>query len=223
MGVRHFVNKARNIVDDLVSAPIKPAAGEEYCIKAGYHHRTANRFYDDTHNTDKWQREIYEFAAAEAARLNAQRVIDIGCGSGFKLVKYFPDLATIGYDLEKTVAYLKRRYPDRDWRIGDFDKPITVPAEIVICSDVIEHIPDPDFLMRYLGAMTFQKLIISTPERKLLYGGAEHDGPPTNRSHCREWAFDELARYVGQFFAVEKHEVTNASQATQMIVCRKHK
>ena len=218
MGVRHIVNKARNMIEDLVATPIEPAAGEDYCIKRGYRHRTSNRFYDDTHNTDKWQREVYEYAAAEAKRMGARLVIDIGCGSGFKLVKYFPDMPTIGYDLAKTVAFLKRRYPDRDWRVGDFNEPITTPAGVVICSDVIEHIPDPDRLMRYLAAMPFQKLIISTPERTLLYG-AEHDGPPTNRSHCREWSKDELARYVARFFTVEAHEVTNAAQATQMIVC----
>lgn len=218
MGVRHIVNKARNMLDDLVATPIEPAAGEQFGIKRGYRHRVSNRFYDDTHNTDKWQREIYEYAAEEAKRMDAQLVIDIGCGSGFKLVKYFADLPTIGYDLAKTVAFLKRRYPDRDWRVGDFNQPITTSADIVICSDVIEHIPDPDQLMRYLAAIPFKKLIISTPERTLMYNG-EHDGPPTNRSRCREWAKDELAAYVARFFTVVAHEVTNAAQATQMIVC----
>ncbi len=188
-------------------------------IRAGYRHRSDNSFFDDTGLEDDWQREVYETAADAARALGARTVYDVGCGSGFKLMKHFADLRTIGFDLEPTVSFLKSTYPDRDWRVCRFDDPIEEPADIVICSDVVEHIPDPDQLMEFLAELSFRKLFLSTPERGLLYG-FDQTGPPSNPSHCREWTMEELKTYVSRWFEIEEHEISNRPQATQMMVCR---
>ena len=39
-------------------------------------------------------------------------VLDIGTGSGFKLLKYFNNYDTIGMDLTPTVNWLKSKYPN---------------------------------------------------------------------------------------------------------------
>lgn len=198
---------------------IRPAQNAMYGIRAGYRHRTRNQFFDDTsHADDTWQREVYETAATLAAEMNAGTVVDFGCGSGFKLMKNFRNLATIGYEMPPTVDYLKRTYPDRDWRTGDFSQTLA-PSDILICSDVIEHIPDPDELMALLQRSRPKMLVLSTPERLLMYGG-EHDGPPKNPAHCREWAQAELRTYVSQWFDVVEWRIANRDQSTQMIVAK---
>lgn len=68
-----------------------------------------------TLNADEWQREVY-LTAANLMRSNLLRTVyDIGCGSGYKTVHYLGEFDTTGFDLERTVLFLKKTYPDRKW------------------------------------------------------------------------------------------------------------
>lgn len=189
---------------------------EQFGIRAGYRHRPENAFYDDTAQKDQHQREVYEAAAAASKEIGAKKVFDIGCGSGFKLMKFFPDTETVGFDLEPTLSFLRQTYPERQWASADFERD-TDQADIVICADVVEHIPNPDLLMQYLSRITRGKLVISTPDRYRVYGW-DHSGPPRNRAHCREWSMDEFRIYVERWFNIEDHRITNFDDSTQMII-----
>ena len=190
----------------------------QYCIKPPYRHREDNAFFDDTQNNDNWQRELYEIAAEAATKLGARKVIDVGCGSGFKLVKYFPGCDTVGLDLEPTVTFLKSRYPTKEWRVADLADH-EGPADIVVCADVIEHVRDPDRLMRFLSRINARRYFVSTPERQLVYNWNQ-SGPPENPAHCREWTLSEFRQYVGLWFDVVDVFVTNRRQATQKAVLK---
>ncbi|MGZ7236432.1 hypothetical protein ACXWOK_09565, partial [Streptococcus pyogenes] len=87
-----------------------------------YRHRPDNAFYDDTGQKDQHQREVYETAAAISKEIGAQIVFDVGCGSGYKLVTFFPETDTVGFDLEPTLTYLREAHPERKWRSADFEK-----------------------------------------------------------------------------------------------------
>lgn len=177
--------------------PYKIAASSkvEFGIRTLYRHRRNNEFFDATGSQESWQKEVYEAAARSAEDANATVVFDVGCGSGYKLMKYFGKLRTVGFDVEQTVTMLKQKYPGRDWRCSNFTARIDEAADIVVCADVIEHIPNPDQLMEFLSRIRFRKLFLSTPERHLVYG-FDQSGPPLNKAHCREWTMDELAGYV---------------------------
>jgi hypothetical protein len=86
-----------------------------YCIKDGYRARLKNRYFDDTPLKDEWQKEVYETARGLADLHGFRSILDIGTGSAYKLLKYFRDEDTLGMDLPKTVAWLRRTYPDRRW------------------------------------------------------------------------------------------------------------
>jgi hypothetical protein len=47
-----------------------------------------------------------------------------------------------------------------------------------------------------------------------------HDGPPGNRAHVREWAFDEFAQYIGRRFQLLDHFISNIAQSTQVAVAQ---
>ncbi|MBX3583545.1 MAG: methyltransferase domain-containing protein [Rhizobiaceae bacterium] len=188
-----------------------------YGVRSFYRHRPDNAFFDDTPHADEYQNEVYQRAAELAQEIDAQHVVDVGCGSAFKLLKFFPDKRTIGSDLEPTVSILRERYPEREWRISDFSAQVE-KSDLVICADVVEHLPNPDELMAYLVRLTGKKLVISTPERFLVYG-FNHSGPPSNRAHCREWSAREFSRYTSRWFTIEEQKITNREQATQMLVC----
>src|SRR5262245_30406221 len=186
---------------------------DRYCIKDGYKPRLSNRYFDDTPLTDEWQKEVYEKARELADLHGLSSVLDIGTGSGFKLLKYFGDKDTLGMDVPRTVSWLKQTYPDRNWT----DQREPVPGyQLVICADVIEHVPDPDQLLDLIAQCNPHFSVISTPDRAMLTRG--QDGPPGNKAHVREWTFDEFEHYISRRFKISEHYISNLDQRTQLIV-----
>jgi SAM-dependent methyltransferase len=192
---------------------------DTYFIHQGYRHRNEPQYYDATGSTDDWQSEVYRFAKEVADQYNFESVIDIGCGSGFKLLKHFRDRKTVGIDVAETCAVLRKRHPDREWAVSDFSASITPKADLVIVSDVIEHVPDPDALLQYILRIAPKYVILSTPDRNLLRCGT-HDGPPQNPTHLREWSMAELHAYLSMFFEVKEHFISCAAQATQCVLAK---
>ena len=190
-----------------------------YNIKRGYIHKEKYVYFDDTSNTDKWQQEVYAKALEYAEKDNLNTIIDFGCGSAYKLKKYFNDYQTTGIDISPTYEFLKKTYPKDNWlNFGDFDM-ASLSGDIVICSDVIEHVLDPDVLLNNIKKIKNVKYIfISTPDRNLIY--SERFGPPYNPSHIREWTFEELETYIGEHFDVIEHMITNRKQWTQLIIVK---
>jgi hypothetical protein len=191
---------------------------DNFFLHDAYRARSQKVLFDDTANTDQWQREVYQFAHTVHARRRLGLVCDLGCGSGYKLVTYFKGIPTIGIDLPNTCAYLRKTYPDKEWR--EFD-PTYIPAEpidLLIAADVIEHLVDPDEFLNYITRLVPKYIVMSTPDRNLL-GKSNYSGPPANPGHVREWSFNEFHAYIETFFQIEKHFISNAEQGTQCVLC----
>lgn len=169
-----------------------------YCMPAGYQDRLSNEAFDNTSanngqpNTDGWQKQVYQYARAVANQFGVRTVADVGCGTGFKLMQEFRGLSTVGYEVEPTLSWLRGKYPSKTWKKSDFSGTV-VPADLVISSDVVEHIPDPDGFMSYLHKFDARYYVVSTPDRAM---GLATMGPPRNPSHVREWTHDEFAHYA---------------------------
>jgi SAM-dependent methyltransferase len=191
-----------------------------YCIAPGYGHRSCECFFDDTSNTDAWQKEVYQYAAHIMELEGLSTVYDVGCGSAYKLINYLGKFKTVGFDLPKTVKFLNRKYPDRSWFEIDFCGQNMPEADLVICADVIEHVLDPDQLLARIAAVAGKYIILSTPDRNLLYplSSPFYHGPPRKTCHIREWAFVEFERYISRTFNILDHRISNRRQATQMML-----
>ena len=194
-----------------------------YCLDVRYKSSDSIYNFDDMNLTDEWQLEVYLYALGVLLKHNLKSVVDIGCGSGYKLVTYLRNFNTIGYEVEKNIDLLKKRYPDKDWRISTFSDPID--TDVIICADVIEHLVEPDILLAYLIDQKFKFLILSTPDRNLVYPPQSiyRKGPPKNKAHVREWNSEEFLQYVSSFFNIIDHKITNLRQSTQTIICNKKK
>ena len=186
-----------------------------------YRSRTEYHHHDDRDLTDEWQKEVYEHAADLAQRFGYDNILDVGCGSGFKLIRYFEHRNTLGLELDCNLGFLKNEYPQRSWDLSDFSAVPDFEPDLVICADVIEHLTDPDALLDYLIRLKARHYVISTPDRSLLYRPWQkrYWGPPRNPSHQREWTSKEFFRYISDTFEVVDHLITRRDQATQMIVC----
>ncbi len=212
LACKRFIFNTLGCLNSLNSTP-------RYRIRAGYLHRRKIEAHDDSPLQDQWQKEVYEFARECALRHGIGRVIDIGCGSGYKLVNNFqaPEFETLGTELPRTLARLKDKYPDRTWlrQVTDLE----ARAGLVICSDVIEHVKNPHEFLEHLRSLKAELYVISTPDRSLIEDAFKY-GPPLNPCHFREWSFEEFQEFLAEHFKVLEHFVSNKTQATQVALCR---
>jgi len=191
---------------------------ENFGIKPGYRHRAQPAWWDDRHWQAQFQQPVYDLARALMRKEGMASVLDIGTGSGYKLIHTLGDHQTIGTEIQPALAHLQKRYPERRWLLSDLGKPCPIPCvDLVLCSDVIEHLSDPCILLDYIaGISAWKKLVISTPNRDLVRGPGSM-GPPANPCHAREWIPSELIPYVAQWFSVVDSIPMKGS--THAIVC----
>jgi SAM-dependent methyltransferase len=182
---------------------------QNYFIKKNYISRTSYHHADTiAGDADGHQMEVYQNALKLAQFRNYNKIGDIGCGSGFKLLQYFGGFEITGFEIEPTLSFLVNRYPNNTWKLSNFDLKPTQDFDLIICVDVVEHLVDPDTLLNWISRMKFKHLLISTPDRDCLvkfYGKKSDSGPPEGEAHVREWNFDEFERYVGQYFKIVDH------------------
>lgn len=183
------------------------------------------KYFDDTNSSGDFQIEVYQRAAEIAKADGYTTVLDLGCGSGINLMRYLEEFDTTGVDLEATLPHLAKTYPTRRWVGIDLENPGNLPEQLsydlIICSDVIEHLRDPNKLLAFIKKLEFKTIIFSTPDRELMEArGYPRFGPPENPCHVREWSKHEFKRYIENAgFTIDNHVISNVPQATQMIEC----
>lgn len=176
----------------------------DYAIKKGYKARLKNEYYDDFTGDTVWQPDVYTAAIELARKSGSKTIIDIGSGNGLKLIPYKKEFNFIFVDfgpnlkvIEKNVGKKGNQFIDQDFEKGFpvFKKDL-LKESVVICSDVIEHMRNPDILTESLVKLSMDApfIVVSTPDR-LRTRGVEHFGPPQNQTHVREWSMEELDSY----------------------------
>lgn len=78
--------------------------------------------------------------------------------------------------------------------------------DLIICSDVIEHVVRPDNLLSYIHSICHKRsqMILSTPDRDRLRGVHNQQSPKPE--HIREWNYEELEAFlVSSDYEVTEH------------------
>jgi SAM-dependent methyltransferase len=184
---------------------IKGATKDHYCIKPEYFPRNKYIQFDARYSSDRYQDGVYQRIKNFVVDQNLYKIIDVGCGSGYKLLKYFGEYDTLGLEMSSTYKFLREKYPFRKWEISDFNNPPKQEFDIVISIDVIEHLIDLDELITFLQAIKCDYIVLSTPDRKKLSLFSHFR--PTNIHHIREWSQLEFCEYVSSCFTIRRSEV----------------
>lgn len=176
-----------------------------------------------------WQPDVIPYAAAVARRWGADTLIDIGCGAARGLSDFAGEFRCIGLDLPEVLSLVD---DDRIEQVPfDLASRRKTPAAVkvpgvVICSDVVEHLAQPDVLGRRLVelAAACGPVVISTPDR-VRTRGPEHLGPPLNPSHAMEWARSEFVALLDDWGLVVIDETWTRSHSqsdaenTVLVLC----
>jgi SAM-dependent methyltransferase len=175
-----------------------------YDIHRDYQTRPVPIYFPDVDDGTTWQPDVYRLLRDLARVMDCQGVIDLGCGQGRKLAGLHPEFAVLGVDTGANLEYCRSTYAFGTWVDANLERPQAqtlnghaLDHRAVVCADVIEHLIDPTGLMDTLrDVLTVAPFaILTTPERDLTHG-REHNGPPPNPAHVREWNLAELRRYA---------------------------
>jgi SAM-dependent methyltransferase len=200
----------------LALAPAGPRLPEEFCLPGGYRQQDVAHTHDEARpegGPEYWNAEriaasaryqfhVYAWAAQVVRRRGLRSVLDVGCGPATKLknliAPWCDDIE--GIDQPSGVAAARACGAPGRYTEVDLEQPDRVTPwrtfDLIICSDVVEHLIDPDPMMAYIRRFAHKqtRIMFSTPDRARLRGRAcmASDKP----EHVREWSFLEFGRFL---------------------------
>jgi len=189
---------------------------KNYFIKEGYIENSAVLYdTEDSRSSLYWTEDqikrnyytayyVYKFAKELILKNKCSSILDIGCGVGIKLNKLIADfkIEIVGIDSIGAVKYCEENYNFGDFYSINFDRTNNSELlpnkrfDLILCSEVIEHLSDPDNLLSFIKRFSDMNtlIIISTPERDNTRGKRCYYS--TNKYHVREWNLDEFKKYI---------------------------
>ncbi len=153
--------------------------------------------------------QVSELAASERPR----RILEVGCGEGIVLATLaarVPGARLDGLELDETaLEEARKRCPGAGLVRGDA---CALPFrdqsfDLVVCLEVLEHLPEPVRALRELRRVTRAGCLLSVPHEpffrlgNLLRGkNVTRLGDPTD--HLQHWGAREFAAFCGRELAV---------------------
>lgn len=179
---------------------------ENFFIKEGYQTNPVATFESEPGEywtekriatTKLFQHYVYARAAKLFQANRFKTVADIGCGPAYKTRFFFQDISeniTL-IDQPTLKPVIDRFFPEANFVGIDLDNEQLkggLKFDMVICSDVIEHLADPTNLLEIIKHVLNPGgiAIVSTPERDFRRGKQCMDSP--NPQHVREWNKEEF-------------------------------
>jgi len=112
--------------------------------------------------------DFFNKIRSRVAAAHANHLLDAGCGEGMTLQRLgdlVPEEVT-GFDINpECVAYTKSLFPSAEITQEDiYNLPYpTSSFELIICLEVMEHLPDPEAALTSLHRVASDRLIFSVP------------------------------------------------------------
>lgn len=149
----------------------------------------------------------------EAKKLSLQSILDVGCGEGFTLEKLRENKIgkeLTGIDFSKSAIEIgKNLHPDLSLKLGTiYHIPFKPNSfDLIICSEVLEHLKYPEKALQELVRVTKKNCIISVPNEPWFMLANLLRGKNLSRwgndiEHIQHWSKRGISAIVEKYFAV---------------------
>lgn len=177
---------------------------EEYLKKTG-----------DWHIADsEWKaKKVYEMMKRNNL-LNIRSIYDVGCGAGevlASLQKILPDNVELrGFDISETAISMAktRETGNLGYFKIDFLKVPLLNADLILCLDVIEHIPNYKGFLRDLVGRS-KHIIFHIPIDDVLYEPEYKDHMKNTYGHLHFWNESQALQMIYEIFDVKDYFYTD--------------
>jgi len=194
---------------------------DNFCIREDYVSRTdALTFVPDSQEywtpsrirrAGTYQYYVYARIKQILEQRPSSSFLDVGCGYPTKIVQLIqPVTSNITLiDQPSMKSTIENAFPKFRFVSMNLEQPLNTLEKCFDCicvSDVVEHLLNPNPLMRFIHDLSKPDgiIFISTPERDMQRGRNCLYSP--QREHVREWTAAEFAEYVRQFgFRILEH------------------
>jgi len=144
-----------------------------------------------------YARHLRRIIFAMVQPLQFETVLDVGCGQGSLLADLhtiFPRAGLYGTDFSPTsIVKARQRLPHGEFLVMDLtQKALNRKFDLVVCTDVLEHIEDDITALSNLARMTNSYVLIATVQGRM----RSHE--PESWGHVRNYAYGELAQKMQQ-------------------------
>lgn len=151
--------------------------------------------------------------AALTSETPAKTVLDVGCGEGFVIRSLYerrPDLSLAGLDAEPDVLKIATfQNPEARFFLAD-GRRLPVRDEqfdLVLCNEVLEHLPDPRRALQELARVSKEHVILSVPREPHyrianMLIGANWERWGDDADHRQRWTRAQFTAFAREYFDV---------------------
>jgi len=160
-------------------------------------------------------REFTNTLVKEVKLLKPQSILDVGCGEGFTLEKFRKEgigkkLEGVDY-LDLAIKLGKKEHPKLTLKQGNIYE-LKYPDnafDVVLCSEVLEHVDDPEKGLEELVRVAKNYCVLSVPNEPFFMLGNFIRGKNLSRfgndiEHINHWTVWMFKKFVGQKLTVKK-------------------
>lgn len=182
----------------------------KYEIKGAYHWED---YFGGLRRMNAYTRARYDIVlncTREAGVTSSSRLLEIGCGDGALLgvLHGALGLEVVGVDTSATGLALARQMFDQRGYVGEFRHVQGYGTgypnnwfDIVVCSDVIEHVEDPIAMLKEIKRVLVPggRLVITTP--------IKFSERPIDPMHVQEWFVGDFKSFCSKVFGEPVREI----------------
>lgn len=154
---------------------------------------------------------FYTVMLRESKRLKPTRILDVGCGEGFTLLKLKNEKigkSLSGIDnLDTAIKIGKKIHPTLNIKKGDIYK-LPYPDnsfDLVLCMEVLEHLDKPKAALKELRRVSSKYVLLSVPNEPYFTAQRFLRGQNVKKlgdhpEHIQHWSTKSFKRLVSEFF-----------------------
>ncbi len=165
-------------------------------------------------------------------RLDVGSVIEVGCGEGelaARILRMVPGVRYAGFDISpEVIGEARRRYPGLSFSVLPIEQ-LTAEAgeaDLVIASEVMEHLDDPAAGIESILRLPFRYLLLSVPREPVwrflnIARGRYLMSFGNTPGHVNHWSKRGFLGFLSRFHDSLKVEFIRSPFPWTMVVCSK--